>query len=64
MEGVDSASIRGNVRKRGTPFFIPGGNSTQLETHALWALEVALDVEVAHAMAPMANILTTRGGRA
>jgi subtilase family serine protease len=36
---------------------IPGQNSTDLETHSLWALEVSLDVETAHAMAPMANIL-------
>lgn len=37
---------------------IPGqSNSTDLETHSLWALEVSLDVETAHAMAPMANIL-------
>lgn len=32
-------------------------NSTDQETHSLWALEVSLDVETAHAMAPMANIL-------
>jgi len=36
---------------------IPGKNSTDLETHSLWAIEVSLDVEVAHAMSPMANIL-------
>ena len=37
---------------------IPGqSNSTFQETHSLWALEVSLDVETAHAMAPMANIL-------
>jgi len=36
---------------------IPGANSTDQETHSLWALEVSLDVETAHAMAPMANIL-------
>ena len=36
---------------------IPGKNSTDQETHSLWALEVSLDVETAHAMAPMANIL-------
>ena len=36
---------------------IPGQNSTDQETHSLWALEVSLDVETAHAMAPGANIL-------
>ena len=36
---------------------IPGQNSTDQETHSLWALEVTLDVETSHAMAPMANIL-------
>jgi subtilase family serine protease len=36
---------------------IPGKNSTDQETHSLWALEVALDVETSHAMAPMANII-------
>ncbi len=36
---------------------IPGNGTTGQEDHTLWALEVALDVEMAHAMAPMANIL-------
>src|SRR5215472_16302781 len=36
---------------------IPGANSTDQETHSLWALEVSLDVETSHAMAPMANII-------
>lgn len=36
---------------------IPGNNTTGLEDHSAWALEVSLDVETAHAMAPMANIL-------
>ncbi len=35
----------------------PPNNGTGLETHNLWALEVALDVEWAHSVAPMANIL-------
>jgi subtilase family serine protease len=35
----------------------PPNQGTGQEDHALWALEVALDVEWAHAMAPMANIL-------
>jgi subtilase family serine protease len=35
----------------------PPNNGTGQEAHNLWALEVALDVEWAHATAPMANIL-------
>jgi subtilase family serine protease len=37
----------------------PGGNGhgTGLENHDLWAIEVSLDVEWAHATAPMANII-------
>jgi subtilase family serine protease len=44
---------QGNVNTTGQP----PNNGTQLETHNLWALEVSLDVEWAHAMAPMANVL-------
>jgi subtilase family serine protease len=35
----------------------PHGNGTGQEDKSAWALEVALDVETAHAMAPGANIL-------
>ncbi len=35
----------------------PPNNGTGQEDHALWALEVSLDVEWAHATAPMANII-------
>jgi subtilase family serine protease len=35
----------------------PHGNGTGLEDKSAWALEVALDVETAHAIAPQANIL-------
>jgi subtilase family serine protease len=35
----------------------PSGKSPGLEDKSAWALEVALDVETAHAMAPGANIL-------
>jgi subtilase family serine protease len=35
----------------------PPNNGTGLENHNLWALEVSLDVEWAHATAPKANIL-------
>ena len=36
---------------------IPGKNTTGLEDHSAWAVEVSLDVETSHAMAPGANIL-------
>jgi subtilase family serine protease len=35
----------------------PGSNGTGLQNRDAWTLETALDVEWAHAMAPMANIL-------
>jgi subtilase family serine protease len=35
----------------------PSNNGTGQESHNLWSLEVALDVEWAHATAPMANIM-------
>lgn len=35
----------------------PPSNGTGQEAHNLWAIEVSLDVEWAHATAPMANIL-------
>lgn len=35
----------------------PPSDSTYQEAHNLWALEVALDVEWAHATAPLANIM-------
>lgn len=42
----------------GSPATKPAsGNSPGLEDKSAWALEVALDVETAHAMAPGANIL-------
>src|SRR2546422_1611527 len=44
---------QGNVNTTGQP----PNNGTGQETHNLWALEVALDVEWAHAIAPGANIL-------
>ena len=36
---------------------IPGNGTTGQENRAAWALEVSLDVETSHAMAPGANIL-------
>jgi subtilase family serine protease len=44
---------QGNVNTTGQP----PNNGTGQETHNLWALEVALDVEWSHAIAPRANIL-------
>jgi subtilase family serine protease len=35
----------------------PPNHGTRQESHNVWALEVALDVEWAHSMAPLANIL-------
>jgi subtilase family serine protease len=40
------------------------GNGTGLENKAAWALEVALDVETSHAIAPMANILLVHSNNA
>jgi subtilase family serine protease len=40
------------------------GNGTHLEDKSAWALEVALDVETAHAIAPMANILLVHSNNA
>jgi subtilase family serine protease len=41
----------------GSPATTPPGGGVGLEDKTLWALEVALDVETSHAMAPGANIL-------
>jgi subtilase family serine protease len=41
----------------GSPATNPAHGGTGLEDKSAWALEVALDVETAHAMAPGANIL-------
>jgi subtilase family serine protease len=40
------------------------GNGTHQEDKAAWALEVALDVETSHAIAPMANILLVHSNNA
>ncbi|MFL5928541.1 MAG: hypothetical protein ACJ77E_16540 [Gaiellaceae bacterium] len=40
------------------------GKGTGLENKAAWALEVALDVETSHAIAPMANILLVHSNNA
>jgi subtilase family serine protease len=49
----------------GTPETKPQpGNGTHLEDKSAWALEVALDVETSHAIAPMANILLVHSNNA
>src|SRR5438105_7865562 len=47
------------IRIQGGPAPVPPppNNGTGLENHNLWDLEVALDVEWAHATAPLANIM-------
>ena len=50
-----SASWRSRARPRRRP--PAGATGTQQEDKSAWALEVALDVETSHAIAPMANIL-------
>jgi len=48
------------VCPQGCPAPVPPpatSNGTNLEAHDLWAVEVALDVEWAHATAPLANIM-------
>ena len=42
----------------------PTSNSPGQEDKAAWAIEVALDVETAHAIAPMANILLVHSNNA
>jgi subtilase family serine protease len=46
-----------NVQGSPPPVPPPPSNGTGLEAHNLWALEVSLDIEWAHATAPAANIL-------
>ena len=46
-----------NVQGSPAPNPPPANNSVGQESHNLWALEVSLDVEWAHATAPMANII-------
>jgi subtilase family serine protease len=46
--------VQGSPATKATP---PTSNGTGQEDKAAWALEVALDVEAAHAIAPGANIL-------
>lgn len=54
MPTFDTLSIQGTPPATPPP---PTSNGTGQEAHNLWALEVSLDVEWAHAVAPGANIL-------
>ncbi len=53
MPAFSILTVQGNP----PPVPPPPNNGTGLENHNLWALEVSLDVEWAHATAPKANIL-------
>ncbi len=59
MPTFSQLAINGSPETKGQP-----GNGTHLEDKAAWALEVALDVETSHAMAPMANILLVHSNNA
>jgi subtilase family serine protease len=52
MPTFSELSLQGSPATKAQP-----GNGTHLEDKSAWALEVALDVETSHAIAPMANIL-------
>jgi len=54
MPTFDTLSIQGSPPATPPP---PTNNGTGQEAHNLWALEVSLDVEWAHSIAPGANIL-------
>jgi subtilase family serine protease len=54
MPTFSQLSLQGTPATKAPP---PKSNGTGLKNKAAWALEVSLDVEHAHAVAPMANIL-------
>jgi subtilase family serine protease len=59
MPKYSELAINGTPETKSQP-----GKGTGLENKAAWALEVALDVETSHAMAPMANILLVHSNNA
>jgi subtilase family serine protease len=59
MPTFSELAINGTPATKGQP-----GNGTGLQDKAAWALEVALDVETSHAIAPMANILLVHSNNA
>jgi subtilase family serine protease len=59
MPTFSELSINGSPETKAQP-----GKGTHLEDKAAWALEVALDVETSHAIAPQANILLVHSNNA
>jgi len=59
MPTFSEFALNGSPETKGQP-----GNGTHLEDKAAWALEVALDVETSHAIAPDANILLVHSNNA
>ena len=59
MPTFSELAINGAPETKGQP-----GNGTHLQDKAAWALEVALDVETSHAIAPQANILLVHSNNA
>ncbi len=59
MPKFSELSINGTPETKPQP-----GNGTHLEDKSAWALEVALDVETSHAIAPGANILLVHSNNA
>ena len=59
MPRFSELAINGSPETKPQP-----GNGTHLEDKSAWALEVALDVETSHAIAPMANILLVHSNNA
>ena len=59
MPKFSELAINGTPATVGQP-----GNGTHLEDKSAWALEVALDVETSHAIAPGANILLVHSNNA
>jgi subtilase family serine protease len=59
MPKFSELAINGSPETKPQP-----GNGTHQEDKSAWALEVALDVETSHAIAPMANILLVHSNNA
>ncbi len=59
MPKFSELAINGSPDTKAQP-----GKGTHLEDKSAWALEVALDVETSHAIAPMANILLVHSNNA
>jgi len=59
MPTFSELAINGSPDTKAQP-----GNGTHQEDKSAWALEVALDVETSHAIAPMANILLVHSNNA